>query len=182
MYQHAVQHLSDGPATLMIFRGIGCNKRLVHTLPRSPKSLLHTGALEQRLQVIVSHNFQEAYSLSSIFFTDKELFCDSPNWALASFVPHSWLQDSDILQRMQHASPETLIAVLNISMLKLKVVVKVLDKLSRAGFKFVAMKIAESLEIEPILEKLHKVKTFIFIIHARYSCHFCVQFSMCVVV
>ena len=163
MYQHAVQHLSDGPATLMIFRGIGCNKRLVHTLPRSPKSLLHTGALEQRLQVIVSHNFQEAYSLSSIFFTDKELFCDSPNWALASFVPHSWLQDSDILQRMQHASPETLIAVLNISMLKLKVVVKVLDKLSRAGFKFVAMKIAESLEIEPILEKLHKVKTFILL-------------------
>lgn len=140
-YQEAINILSDVPATLLLFRGIGCNRRLLDlsgSVETNKLSPLHTSALKQKLQVIVSSSFQDAYRLASIFFSDKELFGDLPRWTLSSFVPLSWHQDSDILHRLQRQQDE-FCSIVTASACQMKTALKVMDKLSRSGCAFVGV-------------------------------------------
>ena len=142
LYQQAINLLSDVPATLLLLRGIGANRRLQHnisSLINNKKSSISTSSgLKQKLQVIASSSFQDAYRLASIFFTDKELFSDLPHWTLSAYVPLSWHKDMDILHRMQ-LEQEQFCTVVSVSMSQMKTALKVMDKLSRSGCGFVGM-------------------------------------------
>lgn len=134
VYQQAIQILSAAPAVLLVFRGIQCNSRIHKILLQTTKPSI----LEHKLRVIVAPSFQKAFHLASIFFANKELFCDPANWALASFIPHSRVNDSGILQSYQR-DPETLYSVLTVKADQGSLLVKILEKLHRAGFKFVGI-------------------------------------------
>ena len=152
LYQDMVLALSDSPALMLLFRGINCNRRLQKVLPKASTSPLHTASLQQSLNVILSPSFSKAFHLASIFFADKELFCDSSNSPLAAHVPPSWVQDSDILLGLQR-EPEVLLSVLAVDGAQMKLLIKVLEKLSRTGFTFVAMTLhSEDMEQEAVLE------------------------------
>ena len=139
LYQPSVQSLSDAPVILLVFRGISSNRRLKNLLPQSSKSLLHTSTTsEPKLQVIISPSFREAFSLTSMFFTDRELFSDPRNWALASYVPPAWLHDCTILQSLQ-STPKLFYSVLTVPSSQIKLLVKILEKLSRSDFNFVGL-------------------------------------------
>ncbi len=142
-YQTAVTILSDSPASLLLFRGLDCNSRLSALIkPPRPRNSLHTNSVQQQLDIIISRDFEEAFNLSSIFFSDKEMFNDSSDHNLALCMPPSWQQDSCILQDLQ-AAPAPLLSVVRVRLSESKVLVKVLDRLWRAGFKFAAMRTVE---------------------------------------
>ena len=153
-YQHAINLLSDVPATLLLLRGIGANRRLQDSLSslndQKSSSISVSGDLKQKLQVVVSSSFQDAYRLASIFFTDKELFSDLPHWTLSNYVPLSWHSDSDILHRMQHEL-EGFYTIVTVSMRQMKTALKVMDKLSRSGCGFVGV-ICRAMEREDVEE------------------------------
>ena len=155
-YQQAINLLSDVPATLLLLRGIGANRRLqenLSSLSDQKSSLISVSSdLKQKLQVVVSSSFQDAYRLASIFFTDKELFSDLPHWTLSAYVPLSWHSDSDILHRMQHELEE-FCTVLTVSMCQMKTALKVMDKLSRSGCDFVgvACRAVEREDVEEVI-------------------------------
>ena len=153
LYQPSVQSLSDAPALLIVFRGIDCNKRLGKILLQASKSILHTVASsEKKLQVIISHNVGKALTLTSTFFTDKELFIDAENWVLASYVPPAWLHDCNVLQSFQKA-PEVLYSLFMVSSSHMNLLMKVLEKLSRSEFSFVGLAL-HFLEKETVIEDL----------------------------
>lgn len=142
-YQEVTQMLSDVPATLLLFRGMNCNKRLINMLKRlSAKStkptVYRSSVLESDLETIISKSYKEAFSLACVFFSDKELFADVHALGLSPFVPSSWLQDMSILQVLQ-LPPDALFSVTTVRMSDTRMVLKVLDKLSRSGFSFVGM-------------------------------------------
>ena len=153
LYQDAVLALSDSPALMLLLRGINCSRRLQKILPSEiSRSPLHTASLQQSLSVILSPSFSKAFYLASVFFADKELFCDSSSSPLAAYVPPSWIQDSDILQGLQR-EPEVLLSVMAVEGGQMKLLIKALEKLSRAGFSFVAMTLhSEGVEQEAVLE------------------------------
>ena len=154
LYQSSVQFLSDAPALLMVFRGIDCNRRLRKILlPQASKSIFHTAASsERKLQVIISDNVGEAFSLTSTFFTDKELFIDAEDWVLASYVPPAWLHDCNLLQSFQKA-PELLYSMFMVNSSQMNLLVKVLEKLSRSEFTFVGLTLY-FLDKETVIEEL----------------------------
>ena len=147
LYQQALQVLSDTPAMLLLLRGINTNERLHKLLPQRSKPPLHS-TLESKLQVIISSDMSEAFHLTETFFTDKELFCDANNWVLAPYVPPSRLHE-DIQQSLQR-DPETLYSVLTVRIDQTKLLIKVLEKLFRAGFHFVGMTL-QSTNFESVL-------------------------------
>ena len=155
-YQQSINLLSDIPATLLLFRGIGCNRRLQNLSLLDSKSPIHGSALKQKLQVVVSNNFQDAYRLACVFFSDKELFSDMPRWTLSAYVTPSWLQDSDILHRLRQET-EQFYSVVSVSMHQMKLALKVLDKLSRSGCNFVG--IATNAEEEEDVEEVIHIET-----------------------
>ncbi len=134
----AVLHLTDSPATIFIFRGINCNQRLNKLLTPSSSSPLHAASLERNLGVIVASSFPEAFRLSTVFFSDKELFCDAANWPLLPCIPPSLIQDTEILRNYQH-EPVNFLSVFTVQRAQSRLLVKVLEKLHRAGFHFIAM-------------------------------------------
>ena len=139
-YQEAINLLSDVPATLFLFRGIASNRRLrdISGSLKSKSSPLHANALKQKLQMIVSSSFPDAFRLACIFFSDKELFSDLPRWALSAYVPLSWHEDSHILHRLQHEQEE-FFTIVTVSLDQMKTAIKVMDKLSRSGCSFVGV-------------------------------------------
>ena len=156
-YQQAINLLSDVPATLLLLRGIGANRRLRVNLTslndQNSSSINRVSSnLKQKLQVIISSDFQDAYRLASIFFTDKELFSDLPSWTLSAYVPLSWHSDSGILNRMQHEQ-EGFCTVVTISMSQVRTALKVMDKLSRSGCGFVgvACRAGEREDVEEVI-------------------------------
>ncbi len=158
-YQTAVSTLSDSPVSLLLFRGLDCNRRLTSVIrPTRARKSIHTDALQlQQLDVVISKDFEEAFNLSSIFFSDKELFSDSASHDMALYMPPSWRQDSCILQDLQ-SIPDHLLSVVKVGLCEPRVVVKVLDRLWRAGFKFAAMK---TVEMEQELTKTRNVSVCI---------------------
>ena len=153
-HQQAINLLSDVPATLLLFRGIASNRRLqAFSTPDTKSSPIHTSPLKEKLQIIVSNSFQDAYRLANIFFSDKELFSDLPSWALSSYVPLSWHQDSNILHRLQ-LEQEQLFSVVTVPMCRMKTAVKVMDKLSRSGCTFVGI-VTMAAEEEEFEEVIH---------------------------
>ena len=156
-YQTAVNLLSDVPASLLLFRGLDCNQRLTTLLKptTTPRKSLHTTSLQQQLEIIISKDFEDAFNVSSIFFSDKEVFGDSVSLGMAPYIPPSWMQDMSILQDLQ-ASPDALLSVASVSISEPRLVVKVLDKLCRSGFNFAAMRAVEMgrEESETVLENL----------------------------
>ena len=155
-YQQAINLLSDVPATLLLLRGIGANRRLreeLSSLNDQRSCLISISSdLKQKLQVIISCNFEDAYRLASIFFTDKELFSDLPRWTLSAYVPLSWHSDLDVLHRMQHGL-EGFCTVVTVSMHQMKTALKVMDKLSRSGCGFVgvACRAVEREDVEEVI-------------------------------
>ena len=156
-YQQAINLLSDVPATLLLLRGISANRRLQEKLSslndQNSSSINRVSSnLKQKLQVIISSNFQDAYRLASIFFTDKELFSDLPSWTLSAYVPLSWHSDSGILNRMQHEQ-EGFCTVVTVLMSQVRTALKVMDKLSRSGCGFVgvACRAGEQEDVEEVI-------------------------------
>lgn len=153
LYQLSVQSLSETPVLMFVFRGISSNRRLRNILPQISTSIFHTStSSEPKLQVIMSPSFREAFSLTSMFFTDKELFSDQKNWALASYVPPAWLHDCSVLQSLQSA-PKLLYSVLTVLSSQIKLLVKILEKLSRSDFNFVGLALHFS-DKETVMEDL----------------------------
>jgi hypothetical protein len=184
-YQQAINFLSDVPATLLLLRGIGANHRLrdkLSSLSNQNSSLVNrvSGDLKQKLQVIVSSDFQDAYRLASIFFMDKELFSDLPSWTLSAYVPLSWHSDSDILHRMQHEQ-EGFCTVVTVSMSQVRTALKVMDKLSRSGCGFVgvACRAGEGEDVEEVIPLDTEVHVHINKKNVTYmQCHV-VQYTSC---
>ena len=159
LYPQATQQLSDVPATLLLFRGMDCSQRLSNLLKQQsakPKIPLYGATLQNKLEIIVSKNYEEAFNLSCIFFSDKELFVDAQSFDIAPCLPSSWLQDMTILQELQQPSNK-LFSVVTVCMSDMRLVLRVLDKLSRSGFNFVGMVATELHESETIIEDLENV-------------------------
>ena len=186
-YQQAINLLSDVPATLLLLRGIGANRRLrekLSSLNNQNSSLINrvSSDLKQKLQVIISSDFQDAYRLASIFFMDKELFSDLPSWTLSAYVPLSWHSDSDILHRMQH-DQEGFCTVVMVSMSQVRTALKVMDKLSRSGCGFVgvACRAGEREDVEEVIpldtevqvSNIHVEVDFPSIEFLKYMCTSC---------
>ncbi len=175
-YQTAVNLLSDVPASLLLFRGLDCNQRLTTLLKPTitPRRSLHTTSLQQQLEIVISKDFEDAFNLSSIFLSDKEIFSDSASLGMAPYMPPSWIQDMSILQDLQ-APPDSLLSVASVSISEPRLVVKVLDKLCRSGFIFAAMRAVEvgREESETVLEDL-EINTVSFVSLCIYVLAFCV--------
>ena len=170
LYQSSVQSLSDAPALLVVFRGIDCNRRLRKILPQASKSIFHTAASsERKLQVIISDNVGEAFSLTSTFFTDKELFIDAENWVLASYVPPAWLHDCNLLQSFLKA-PELLYSVFMVNSTQMNLLVKVLEKLSRSEFSFVGLTL-HFIDKETVIEDLASGSQVCMNVNFRWLLH-----------
>lgn len=153
LYSKAVQLLSDVPASVFIFRGICCNKRISHCISLYSKASSHVVSLEQRLQFIVSRSSAEGVHLSGLFFSGKDLFSDTRRRVLTAYLPEVWSHESDILQGFLNPR-ETLFSVVQLPLTQMKLVVKVLGKLSRSGFAFAGISAVElSVESESILEE-----------------------------
>lgn len=141
LYSQAVQLLSDKPATLLVFRGISVNKRVVERVEPT-RSAGHAVDLEKRLQFVVSRDLPEAVHFTSLFFSGKDLFSDSSSQILTTYLPDSWIHQSDILQGYLHPR-EKLLSILWFPLHQLKLAVKVLNRLSRSGFVFAGISTTE---------------------------------------
>lgn len=160
MYCQAVHFLTDKPAMLLIFRGVSCHK-IIHSLVKGLKNSSHIMCLEQQLQYVVSRSLSEGISLLQLFFSGKDLFSDPKTWSLAPYLPHTWVQESDILQGFL-TPRENLFSVVQLPLCKMKLALKVLDKLSRSGFQFSGISVLElSTEGEGILDVKNWVSRFV---------------------
>lgn len=139
LYSQAVQLLSDQPATLLVFRGMRCNKRVLELLSQG---VGHTFDLEKRLQFVISHNLAEGIHFASLFFSGKDLFSDNKSRMLIPYLPETWAHESDILQSFSHLQ-EKLFSVVMFPLAQVSLAVKVLNKLSRSGFAFAGISIVE---------------------------------------
>lgn len=156
LYQQATQMLCDVPATLLLFRGMDCNRRLSSLIKQQSsqsKTSLCGSTQQPELEIIISKNYEEAFNLSCVFFSDKELFVDAQNLNLAPYVPSSWLQDLTILQELQ-LPPDSLFSVATVCMSEMRLVLKVLDKLSRSGFRFVGIVATQLPKSETVVEEV----------------------------
>ncbi len=151
-HHQALLHLTDSPATVFIFRGINSCKQLRRRLGSVPHAPRHSSSLESKLGVILAPSFPESFRLASVFFSDKELFCDTANWPLLPCVPPSMIQDTSILRSYQQ-EPPSLLSVLVVRGTHNRLLVKVLEKLHRAGFCFVAMTTASEESEEAVLSE-----------------------------
>ncbi len=145
-YLQAVQLLSDKPATIVVFRGICCNRRIARCLKGSytPSRVLN---LEQKLQFIVSSDSTDAVNLSQLFFSGKDLYSDNSSRTLAPYLPDSWIHEADIFQSFLHPQ-ESLFSVLQLPLKQMRLAVKVLNKLSRSGFAFVGIAVLPESSVE----------------------------------
>ena len=139
LYSQAVQLLSDQPATLLVFRGMCCNKRVLELLSQG---VGNTFDLEKRLQFVISHNLAEGIHFASLFFSGKDLFSDNKNRMLVPYLPETWAHESDILQSFSHHQ-EKIFSVVLFPLAHVSLAVKVLNKLSRSGFAFTGISIVE---------------------------------------
>ena len=152
-HSEAVQMLTGRPATLLVFRGICCNKR-IQELVKLAKGSASLVGLEKKLQFIISCNLTEGVRLCSIFFCGKDLFSDTSSWKLAPYLPIAWIHDSDILQSFLRPR-ENLFSVLQLPLTQMKLVIKLLDRISRSGFHFAGISTMElGVESQDILEDL----------------------------
>lgn len=156
-YHKAIQLLSDAPALVMVFRGIACNRRLQALL--RPKSLRFSSRQSPAsLSILLSDSLSQAFHYATMFFTDKELFCDSFRWPLASVVPSLWAR-TDVLHDLQRPPPQ-LYSVLVMKGEGWRVLVKVVERLCRVGFSVCGMTMRAGEEEEEEGESaLHSVST-----------------------
>lgn len=134
-YQAALNALSDAPVLLMVLRGLQCNVRVQRLVPELVRS-----ASEPKVSLITSTSFQQAYNLLSVFFTDKELFCDYKGRALSQYTPCPSIDC--ILSGLQDPV-QPLCSVFSVAASQGGLIVRVMEKLCRAGFKFVGMTCAD---------------------------------------
>ena len=140
-YSQAVQLLTDKPASLLVFRGVSCCKR-IQSYVKSLRGSSHIANLEEQLSYVVSRTASEGTLLSSYFFLGKELFSDPKNWSMAAYYPHAWVHEPDILQGFL-TPRENLFSVVQLPMGQMTLALKVLDKLSRSGFQFAGVSAVE---------------------------------------
>ena len=133
-YQEAIEVLSNSPALVMVLRGISCNRRLQQLLtPAHPtRSVLSHRSLSH-LSLLTSDTLPRAFHYTTLFFVDKELFCDPHSWPLLSAVPSAWAR-ADVLNDLQQP-PRSLYSVLVVRGEEWRLLVKAVDRLHRTGFK-----------------------------------------------
>lgn len=130
-YQVALNALSDAPALLLVLRGLGCNTRVQRLVPE-----LIWSRSEPKVCLFASTSFQHAYDLLSVFFSDKELFCDFKGRVLSLYTPTPSIDC--ILSGLQDPI-QPLCSVFSLPSNHGALFVKVMQKLCRAGFRFVGM-------------------------------------------
>ena len=113
-YQESVDCLFAKPALLLVLRGINCNQR-ISNLIRGSQRQRTLPELFKSNDVISSNDLTKAFHLTSLFFIDKELFCHPINWASASYVPSSWINDCSVLSSLI-SDPVPLLSVFTISL------------------------------------------------------------------
>lgn len=141
LFSQAVQLLSGRPASLLIFRGVCCNERILERFESTQGAGL-TVDLERKLQVIISRYLSEAVYITSLFFSGKDLFSDSSSRIMTPYLPEACIHETDILQSFLHPH-EKLWSVFWFSLPQLKLAIKVLNKLSRSGFAFAGISTTE---------------------------------------
>ena len=130
-YLEAIEHLSGSPALVLVVRAIACNGRLQKLL--SPTNLYSRRQSRASLSLIASDSFHQAFRYTTMFFTDKELFCDPASWTLLCAVPSEWAR-TDVLHDYQEPPP-LLSSVLVAESGEWRSLVKVMDRLHRVGFQ-----------------------------------------------
>ena len=133
-YQEAIELLSDSPSLVLILRGIACNHRLQQLLTPShiTRSIVSHHSLSHH-SLLTSGSLSQAFHHTTLFFTDKELFCDPENWPLLTAVPSNWAR-ADVLADLQRP-PQSLLSVLVMRGVEWRLLVKVVNRLHRAGFQ-----------------------------------------------
>ena len=133
-YQEAIQLLSDSPALIVVLRAIACNRRLKQLL--QPKPLRFSSRQSLSLSLLISDSLSHAFRHITMFFNDKELFCDPTSWPLVTMVPSAWAR-TDVLHDLQQP-PLLLLSVL-VAIVRgggeWRVLVKVMERLWRTGFQ-----------------------------------------------
>lgn len=142
LYSQAVQLLSDKPASVFVFRGICCNKRILARITPSHCARHAVLDLKKALQFVVSRDLAEGIHYTSLFFGGKDLFSDSSSRILTPYLPEAWIRESDILQSFLRPR-EKLCSVVSLPLAHMKLAVKVLNKLSRSGFAFAGIATSE---------------------------------------
>ena len=133
-YQEAIEVLSDSPALVMVLRGIACNRRLHQLLtPAHPARAVLSHRFLSHLFLLTSDTLSQALHYTTLFFVDKELFCDPRSWPLLTAVPSVWAR-SDVLTDLQRP-PRSLYSVLVVRGEEWRLLVKVVDRLHRTGFQ-----------------------------------------------
>ena len=141
LYPQAIQHLSDKPASLLVFRGLCCNRRIFDRIKHF-RSGGHMCGVEKRFPFIISRDLAEGVHFTNLFFSGKSLFSDSTSRKLTPYLPEAWVHEEDILQCFSQPK-DTLFSVLLLPLASLTLVVKVLDRVSRAGFAFAGISALE---------------------------------------
>lgn len=141
LFSQAVQLLSGRPASLLIFRGMCCNQRILQHIGPTHGARF-TVDLERKLQFIISRDLAEAVYITGLFFAEKELFSDSTSRVLTPCLPEAWIHEPGILHTFLHPQVK-LWSVFWFSLPQLKLAVKVLTKLSRSGFAFAGISTTE---------------------------------------
>ena len=135
-YQEAIGLLSNRPALILVVRGIACNSRLKKLLVPDPPRFSSRHSLSS-LSLLASDTLSQAFRYTTMFFTDKELFCDPTTWPLLSSVPSAWAR-TDVLCDYQRP-PVLLYSVLVMRGGEWRLLVKVVDRLCRVGFRVCAV-------------------------------------------
>ena len=133
-HQEALELLSNAPAIILVVRGISCNHRLKRLLvPGVTSRCFSSRQPLSSLSLITSNSLSQAFHFTTMFFTDKELFCDPVSWPLLSAVPSAWAR-ADVLCDYRKP-PQLLYSVLVVRGGQWRLLVKVVERLCRVGFQ-----------------------------------------------
>ena len=119
-YHENLEYVTGKPSLLLVFRGLNVNDRISEVIRKSsgPSNVRFPHTMKSN-SVISSSDLSRAFSLTSVFFIDKELFVDSYQWTLANYVPSTWIRDCSILSSF-NAEQETLLSVFTVTSTHIK--------------------------------------------------------------
>lgn len=119
-YHENLDYMTGKPSLLLVFRGLNVNERIAQVIQKSAKaSNAHLPHVMKSSSIICSSDLSQAFALTSTFFIDKELFVDSYQWTLASYVPSTWIRDCSILSSF-NTEREALLSVFTVSSTHIK--------------------------------------------------------------
>ena len=120
---------------VVVFRGMDANNRI--------RQLLNENDSLRNSSIAVTTTGFAGIQLASLLFSSKELFPNFEVRHLSTYLSPQLSINSNIFQSMEESDNNKCVSVLAVKVDAFKVVVKILEKLCRRGFRIVGLRVAE---------------------------------------